>query len=141
MHGDLHIKNIIKCGNRQLYVRNFSRTCKLNVEGISEKTKQYLKCLDALNLFKSDFFKDCMGKAHSIINQRMLDYVGNILKSDEGLFADQILKVLQLHTKTDSRNRDLMELYKCDVISPDDENRSGKPVTFVDFCFYYRFIE
>ena len=141
MHGDFQIRNIIKCGDRQLYVRNFSRTCKLNVEGISNKTKQYLKCLDALNLFKSNFFKDCLGEAHNIINQRMLEYVGKCLESDEGPFASQILEVLQLHTRTDSRNRDLLELYKCDVISPDDKNRSGKPVTFLDFCFYYRFIE
>ena len=141
MHGDLHIKNIIKCGNRQLYVRNFSRTCKLNVEGISEKTKQYLKCLDALNLLKSDFFKDCAGEAHSIINQRMLEYVGKCLENDDGLFANQILKVLQLHTRNESRNRDLLELYKCDVISPDDENKLEKPVYFEEYCFSYRFIE
>ena len=141
MHGDLQIRNIIKCGQRQLYVRNFSRTCKLNIEGISEKTKQYLKCLDALNLFKSDFFKDCMGEAHKIINQRMQEYVGKCLESDESHFANQILEVLQLHTGTSSKISDLLELYKCDVISPDDKNRSGKLVTFIDFCYSYRFIE
>jgi len=126
----------------KLYICDFSRTCKLNIDGTSEKTKQYLKCLDALYIFNNNFFE---GSSHldarNFINQRMQKYIAECLEGDNGGFATQILEVLELQKRPEFKAADLSSLYSCDLISPDDSDKSGEIITFTRFCLLYRFIE